>query len=653
MNLQLSDGTTMQIPDDATPEAIRNYSARGEAHIKANPAPAAQKDSPYNVAGDNDPYSGNNTARRWVRNVVTGIPDLAIGGVNLALSDENRIPSLGQKYAQAFDIPELPPDASYGRHIGEGVLAAAPFGAAGAVREGIAAAPGVVSRILPAAKELLKNTVLPTVTSDAGARVGGAIGGEKGAYIGGLLGGAAPSGKPLAENLVQRHYTGKGDANAPAIAAAAERLGIEPTAGALGNYDIQKRENALAANYPQGLGSQAAREQQRVRNQMTGAGEDIAQQRGATGASVAQVGEDIRGATTDRLQADRDYSSAGQENLQRTVGDATQVPVTDIITTAVQGMSSPNATVPMRNSLRFRLENQLYPLINRHPDGTPILDANGNATVPYGALKGWRSDLGRSFEQGNFPRARELYEPATNAMGDAAQQAGVPRGDFNAVQSFTRGVEGPGGLAERVAPYDKEPGAAYNYTLEGGLKNPDRVQTFANETAGDPRQASVFGNFLEQKVGDTLGTNSAQGPNKFAQFVENADPRALDTIAGPQAQPVRDLGTLARGVNVPTSQRGLSTSTAGVARDATGKLLSAGVLHQLFSAIDPALGPAGAGLGYFAKPALAWAENRMMQSDAAKRGLIGAPMQHQPMSMSELVRILNIIGQSQRSQEAQ
>jgi len=41
----------------------------------------------------------------------------------------------------------------------------------------------------------------------------------------------------------------------------------------------------------------------------------------------------------------------------------------------------------------------------------------------------------------------------------------------------------------------------------------------------------------------------------------------------------------------------------------------------------------------------------MMQSDAAKRGLIGQPMLHQRMTMPELVRILNIIGQSQATED--
>ena len=310
-------------------------------------------------------------------------------------------------------------------------------------------------------------------------------------------------------------------------------------------------------------------------------------------------------------------------------------------------MNSPNATVPMRNSLAFRIENQLIATDHAAHAGWLADHRCGTRRSPMRALKGWRTDLGRSFDQGNQPRARELYEPATDAMADTAQQAGVPRGEFNQVQQFTRGVEGEGGLADRLAPFEKEPAAAYNYLLEGGRNNPDRLQTFATETAGDPRQSRVFGNYLQSKIDETLGANQAQSANKFAQFVERTDPRALDTIAGPQVQNVRDLATLARAVDVPTSQRGLSTSVGGVANSIGGRWLGSEVLGQVGAAIDPILGPAGRGIGWMARPTIDWAQQRIMQSDAAKRGLLGAPMQHRLMTIDDLVRTLSIIGQNQ------
>jgi hypothetical protein len=615
--------------------------------------------------GGADPNSFRNVVGRVASDAVMGIPDLAIAAANVITKPgdwlaekitgeapaSRRIEPLAPQLRKEWNVAELPENAPYWQRIAEGAGAGLPYGLGGIVRAGSAgaAAGGVRGAVTAGGKELVRNTVAPTVTSDIGARAGGAIGGETGQLIGGVLGGVAPSARPAAANWVQSRYTGKGDPNAPAIAAAAERLGIEPTAGALGNYDIQKRENALAATPALGP-NLAAREQARIREQITATGEDIGAQRGGVGGSVAATGDDIAAAAAQRVVEDHAYSSAGQENLQRTIGDATQVPITDIITTATTAMQSPNATVPMRNSLRFRLEQQLYPLINRRPDGTPILDANGNATVPYGALKGWRSDLGRSFEQGNQPRARELYDPATRAMAGAAADAGVPRGDFNAVQSFTRGVEGPGGLVERLAPYEKEPGAAYNYTLEGGLKNPERLETFATETAGDPRQERVFGNYLQHKLGDPVVGGTAQGANTIAKFVENADPRALATIAGPQLSRVQDLATLARGVDVPTGQRGLGTSVAGVGTPLVNKVLGSELLGQIGGAIDPILAPIGRGIGWVAGPALNAIQQRMMQSDAAKRGLLGQPMGHR-MTLDDLVRTLNIIGQSQQPQQ--
>jgi hypothetical protein len=83
MNLQLSDGTTMQVPDDATPEAIRNFAARGEAHIKANPAPAAAAQPAGGPQGGADPNSFRNVTGRVTSDAVMGIPDMLITAANL------------------------------------------------------------------------------------------------------------------------------------------------------------------------------------------------------------------------------------------------------------------------------------------------------------------------------------------------------------------------------------------------------------------------------------------------------------------------------------------------------------------------------------------------------------------------------------------
>lgn len=655
MNLQLSDGTVMEIPDDATPDAIKNFAARGEAHIKATPAAPGPQ-------GGADPYSTRNTIGRVASDATMGIPDLLIAAANVItkpgdwLAEKitgeapgtSRIPSLAPQLRKEWNVAELPEDASYVRRIAEGAGAGLPYGAAGVTRAALAggATGGLRGGATAGARELVRNTIAPTVTGDVGARVGGAIGGETGQLIGGVVGGAAPGGRRMAENVVQSRYTGRGDPNAPAIAAAAERLGIEPTAGALGNPEIQARENRYVGTYPKGRTAQL---QEQQRTQMIETGEDIATQRGATGGSVAATGEDIVGAATQRVAEDRAYSSAGQENLMRDVGPGTQVPVTNLITDAVDAMTAPTASVPERQAVQFRLEQQLYPLLNRAPDGTPILDARGNATVPYEALAKWRTDLRRSFEQGRYPRATELYDPATDAMRTGASQAGVPRARFDETQSFTRDVEGQGGLVERMDPYtSREPNAAYNWTLEGGLNNPERLSTFATETAGDPRQNRVFGNYLQQKVGETLGTRGAQAPRQFADIIQGADPGAIGTIAGPQAGRLQDLATLARGINTPTSASGLTRQAGGIGNTLGGKFLGSEVLGQAAGWLDPMLAPAGRALGWMARPALDAINQRILQSQAAKRGMTGAPPLHQPMTMEDLVRTLNIISQSQQ-----
>ena len=617
-----------------------------EGQVRAQPVATAQPATPAQPASD--PYSTGNTIGRIATDAVLGLPDLAISASNLLsrpvdwLTEKitgeapktRDLPTLAPMARSALGVAELPEDASWTRRILESGASALPTGGAGVVKTGLK------EGVRAGTTALAKNIAIPTVTGDAGAQIGGLIAGPDGALIGGVLGGSAPHARAAGANWVQGRYVGKGDPNAPAIAAAAERLGINPTAGALGNYDIQKRENRYAAQDPSGRTAQA---QEVQRNAMTSVGEDIGAQRGGTGQGVAAMGDDIRGATTDRLAADRDYSSAGQENLQRTVGDRAPVRVIDIINEA--RAAYPSLTVPGRQALEHRINNQLLPLISqRDAAGNPIIGPN--TTVPYELVKQWRTELGQSFDQGRIPRNRELYEPTTNAMAETAQGAGVPRAEFNRVQQFTRGVEGEGGLADRLAPFDKEPNAAYNYTLEGGLKNPDRLQTFATETAGDPRQR-VFGDYLQQRLADPAVNNTAQGPNKIAQFVEGTDPRALATIAGPQLSRVQDLGTLARGVDVPTSQRGLSTSVAGPMNTLAGKFFGSEILGQTFGASGiPGSEMVGRGIGYMARPTIDKINQRILQSEAAKRGMLRQPMAHR-MTMQDLIRTLNLIGQSQ------
>ena len=644
MNLQLSDGTTLQIPDDASPEAIRNFAARGEAHIKANPRPAAAA-----APAEPDPYSTYNTVGRIGTDAVLGIPDLGIAAYNAFVAPEGgRVTPLGVRARGAMGVEELPEDAGWLRRILESGASALPTGGAGLARgvtAGVARA-GMTGGLTGGARTFGTTIAAPTVASDAGAQIGGAIGGEKGALIGGVLGGGATAAKPLADRWIQGRYVGKGDPNAPEIQAAADRLGIETTPGAIGNWEIQKRENQYAADYPQG---RAAVGQDRIRNQMTGVGEDIGAQRGGTNASPAAIGEDITAATTQRVAEDTAYAGAQQENLQRTVGDQAPVRVIDIINEARQVW--PHLTRPARDAIQHRIVNDLYPLISqRDARGNPIIGPN--TTVPYELVKGWRTELGQSFDQGRIPRNTSLYEPTTNAMGDTAAAAGVPRGDFNAVQDFYRGVHGEGGLTERLAPFEKESGTVHDYTLgESGLKRPERLETFATETAGDPRHGNIFGSFLQNKVADTLGANTAQGPNKFAQFVEGADPRAIDTIGGAQAPRVRDLATVARGVDVPTSQRGIGRSTGGVMNTLGGKFLGSEILGQVGQAVDPILGPVFRGAGWLARPTIDRINQRIMESEAARRGMLGqAPLSNR-MTLNELAHILNVIGQNQPQEQ--
>jgi hypothetical protein len=597
-----------------------------------------------------EPYNADNTINRVVTGTATAIPDtvIALGNAMQRLRGEPEAPYLGPKMLAAGGGVPLPEDAGYGRTIGEAGASALLGGGANAVRSAIKNAPSWLESAAPAAKTLFKSTVAPTVGANAGGQVGGAIGGETGALLGSLVGGMAPNAGAAAKSAIYNRYAGQGKPNAPEIAAQAERQNIPETAGLLGNANVQHTERQLAAR-PGSMNYTTGRRQ--ATTDAIGAAMDrVATARGSTDpeptpASIGSNVRDIAGGAAADLKA---RVGAEQQQLESRIGTQTEVPVRDIFHAGYGQM--PALSIPGREAIDYRLTQHLAPLVTRDASGQPILDASGSPTVKYGLLRQWRSDLGRSFEQGKYPAATtQLYEPATTAMRNAAARQGVPTHEFDAIQARYKaamGSEPPPGTPNYGALSDvagKEESPAFNY-LNQGANNPDRLRMLA--ATGHPQLPATFGDWLRMIGNKTIGgpgqPPDARGPVHLADRLSapKMDPAALDIIAGPHAGDVRDIAGVSRAFNYPTSQTGLTRAVGATGDSLVNKLIGS----EAFGKVGEMLGvgnTTGRIVGLGAVPAFHYLKARMLQSQTARDALAGrAPPTTQSYDINALRQAL-------------
>jgi hypothetical protein len=577
-----------------------------------------------------DPYNADATMHRIVTGTATAIPDtvIAIGNAMQRFRGEPEAPYLGPKMLEAGGGVPLPSDASWTRQISEGGASALLGGGANAIRAAVQRAPGWISSIMPAATTFAKTTVAPTVASNAGGQVGGALGGETGALLGSLIGGAAPGAPGAVKSAIYSHYAGQGKPNAPEIALQAERQGIPTTAGMLGNEGVQHVERGLAGK-PGAVNFINNRRQGSI-NAVQDAINRVADARGSIDhePSPFSIGQNVTDTARTAAQDLRTRIGGEQQGLEDRVGFHTEVPVIDIIHAAHAQM--PGLSVPGRDAIGYRINEHLSPLITRDAAGQPILTANGSPTVKYGLLRQWRTDLGRSFDQGRYPPAtQQLYGPATAALRDAAAQRGIPPHEFDAIQARTQAAVGeqqhpaqPNAPAlEQVA--GREPAAAFSY-LQGGANNPDRLRML--DAAGGHGMSQTFGDWLRMIGNKTLGKGDARGPINFADQVSapRMDPGALDVIAGPHAPDVRDIAGVARAINYPTSQTGLTRAVGSQGDSLVNKLIGS----EAFGKVGQMLGvgeTAGRIVGLGAVPAFHNLRARILQSQTARDALASRP----------------------------
>ena len=628
-----------------------------------------------------DPRSVSSRADRVLAGAIGGIPDLGIGiynaGARISGNPDAQAAYVTPQMLANAGVPDLPADAPlYERLLesaGSAFLGGGANAASGVLNTARTAATtaGTALPAVPTALRMAAPTVVPTITGHAGGEAGGVVGKvlgdeETGRLLGSILGGASYVAPQLARSAVHSYYTGSGRPDAPEILAAANRQGVTPTAGMLGNDAILMREQTLSGQ----AGSRGIINEARTdaRTQIGDAYDRAAVARGG-GAIDARptegtLGERIRAAASESADTLRAASDQRQALLQERIGADTPVNVSPIFERGYGMMADPaaNLTPSQRRGIDYRLTNELMPLVTRNAGGDPIPPAgighNGGPplageTAPYGFVRGFRTELGKAIDTpagARMPPTAALYEPTTSAMRDAAATRGVRPLDFDTTQNMTRDIErttpgtpgGPPGDVPILQRYIKDtPEQSYSY-FNRGQQNPDIFGLL--DATGNPALGRIFGEYMRMIGNDTINNpqGGARGPANFDATVSGMHPDSAATVFGNQAGNVADTAALARALNIPTQQAGL-TRAVGSQGEGIGRML---VGQEMLGRLGNYLGGwplelLGRVAGVAGVPLYRRAVANVLEGPTVRNALTGGPSPiRDPQIMRELVTSL-------------
>ena len=546
--------------------------------LNAAPSPAAALD---------DPYSARSTIGRVTSDIVTGLPDLAIkihnAGLNPftlpqragnALADyltgtttpaPAPVPEVGPYVRKAIGVPDLPEDAGPLRRYGE--AAATMLGSVGT------GAPA-------ASRSLIRDVAAPLALSSAGGAVGGAVGGDTGALIGSVAGGLYPSARAQMASRGARP-------DAAEIAAAAERQGVKPTAGMLGDLNIQARERNLSGR--PGAAGVISNARTSALDQMREAVARAIEERQALPAATPETA-DIHGVASAARAGGTDASSAAQTRLLEKVGPRTPVDVTDLYASLgrILNQTDPGSAAPVATRMgHIRDMAEQYRTLDTLQRGGPV-DPNAPLAVPYEQFKDWRTALGRRMQNldpvpGRF--ANQIYEDATTAMRDAATARGVHPQEFALAQDITKGQMRAGDIQEQ----------------------------------------------FDRSLGDTMA--SAAGPRKFARWWSGMTPEEQARIGGAQAPTLADVSRLAGAYNYPTAQTGLTRAFGGQLADVGSRAVGAALGSLLGKTGLPGGYQIGAAAGAAGMTPINWLRAKMLEGGKT-RAMAAGP---RPMTIDDLI----------------
>ena len=620
--------------------------------------------------------------------IIGGIPDLAIkiqnaglnpfdmvgAGVDKLLGTTTptaKIPEITPLLRQATGTPELPEDASTARHFLEGAAQVAGSGGARGVGLAIQGAPTATAAILPAAGAVGRNIVAPIVGSTVGANVGEAIGGEKGQVIGSVVGGMAGN-MPSPSGMVERYYGRQARPDAANIAAAAERQGITPTAGMLGNERIQDLERSIAGRSTGPLPNPVVNARERTLVQMREAADRAAAARGGThpAPTAGTIGENVLSTAEQTAQNLRGQSSAVQGGLMGRIGPDAPVNVAGTYAALQEqiGRTSPDVATPMRARL-----SALEEMMPRDQAGRVITGPNGEINIPYQRIKDWRSNLGRGTQTQEPVRAGHLdqiYGPITDAMRETAISQGVHPAEFDAAMGVTRSLTGSGGpvrALEKIAGKEgtagrvgaMPPERAFNRVVDE--QNPAGLQLLEQHAPGALDR--IAGDTLRMRSQETLGQGGtggtgapiegvrgggARGAANFANWWGTMAPESQRILGGNQRPAMEDVSQSATAFNYPTRQTGLTRALGGQSAGLATRFGAAGILGEGARAIGlpKALGWA-AGM-YGVAPALNSIHGAILQSGAARRGMSGRYTPTRSPSIADLLSQLTAAASANR-----
>jgi hypothetical protein len=530
-------------------------------------------------------------------------------------------PYLGQMLNRTMGVAELPKDASLARRLTEGGGSALLGGGVNSIMRNMSkASPEMVSQLWQAAKTLTTNVAAPTVASEAGGAGGEAIAKylkldpQTGALIGSLLGGSAAGAAPGAYDRYSHNwYADRAKPNAPEIDAAMTRMGGEATPGQLGNNAIQQLERTLGSST--GAKQYIDERRQSAYDTIGDALNRAADARGMTAESPTTttaavptpgtIGDKIGAITRETAEGLRQGGEEAQARLMDRVGAMTPVPLRPLQDAGAR-LQLPGSGVepgmkaniehrlgPALEALLFRRDGPRTPATLFNPDTglptaqSPMIGHNGgpamrgpyvdqgSVAAPYADVKGYRTELGRDLDLPGGQRlgpAAQLYGPVTDAMRAAAERRGVPRQDFENIQSRTQ-------QTETTPTHKGDPTGDYNTMMDIAVKKPDEAFQFmkrGEQNAGDlglleatqhPAVPGLFGDYMKLIGRNTINDLdvSAAGARQTAGRLEDMHPESKATLFGDQAGPMQDVETGARAYNYPTSQTGLNRATGAAA----------------------------------------------------------------------------------------
>jgi hypothetical protein len=287
IELELSDGTLLELDDDTPPDAIKAQAERAEARIKSGAgfgtdAPVTPSGMPSGLpvtppglpVGPAPPETWEDTLRRTRQTYTQPLSDMigraatsaltwpmdvitqGIGGAQnltkmaFGLEPNAQMPSFNRGLRDLVGVPQQGPDTTFESRAAENLLSSI-LGSPRAVTTP-GTQPHSLSPEIPqiqssTPRAMLSGELAGAVAPVIGEDIGREYGGEAGALLGSLVAGTAPAGLNYAANRgVTRFGAKPGDQSARALTAL-DRAGVSPLPGLTGNESMSRMENTFAA----------------------------------------------------------------------------------------------------------------------------------------------------------------------------------------------------------------------------------------------------------------------------------------------------------------------------------------------------------------------------------------------------------------------